>query len=62
MGMAKAKHAVRTPAPKSHGAKTSGTTNAYVNIGNDARKIIDVITTMTMFMVPPVFHNESPSG
>lgn len=60
--MANAAHAVNTPAPKSQGAKTSGTTKEYVNIGNDARKIIEVTTTMRMFMVPPVFHNESALG
>ena len=62
MGIANAAQAVKTPAAKSQGAKTSGTTNEYVNIGNDARKITDVTTTMTMFMVRPVFHIESATG
>tara|TARA_B110000977_G_C10618064_1_gene315036 strand:- start:111 stop:299 length:189 start_codon:yes stop_codon:yes gene_type:complete len=57
MGIAKAKHAVSTPAANSHGAHMSGTTNAKVNIGKDARKIMDVTTTMKMFMVCPVFHS-----
>jgi hypothetical protein len=56
--MAKARHAVNTPAPKSQGANTSGTTKEYVNIGNDAKKIAEEITTRKMFMIAPVFHNE----
>ena len=56
IGMAKAKHAVNTPAAKSQGAKTSGTTNEYVNIGNEARKIAEQTTTNRMFMMSTVFH------
>jgi hypothetical protein len=54
--MANATHAVNTPAAKSQGAKISGTTNEWVNMGNDARKIADEITTKKMFMITPVFH------
>jgi len=54
--MANATQAVNTPAAKSQGAKTSGTTNEYVNIGNDARKIAEEMTTKKMFMITPVFH------
>jgi hypothetical protein len=54
--MANARHAVSTPAAKSQGAKISGTTNEYVNIGNDARKIAEEMTTKKMFMITPVFH------
>jgi hypothetical protein len=56
MGMAKAKQAVKMPAAKSHGAKTSGTTNEYMNIGNDAKKSAEERTTRKMFMIAPVFH------
>lgn len=58
MGIAKAKHAVSTPAPKSQGAKTTGTTKENVNIGNDAKKTSDERMTRKMFMVSLVFHNE----
>lgn len=34
----------------------SGTTNAKVNIGKDAKKIMEVTTTMKMFMVIPLSH------
>lgn len=34
----------------------SETTNAKVNIGKDARKIMEVTTTMKVFMVCPVSH------
>jgi hypothetical protein len=59
--MAKAKHAVKIPAVNNHGAHTSGTTNAYVNMGKLARKIREAITTVTTFIMTLVSHIQRPT-
>jgi hypothetical protein len=56
IGIAKANVAVRIPAVNSQGAKTSGTTNAYVNMGKLARNIRDARTTTNTFIMALVFH------
>jgi len=56
MGMTKAAEAVKIPAVNSSAAYCSGTTNEKVNIGNDAKKIIDERIKRKMFMVAPVSH------
>ena len=58
MGIQKAADAVKIPAVKSSAAYCSGTTNEYVNIGNDARKITDERMKRKIFMVPPVSHTK----
>lgn len=49
--------AVKIPAVNRRTAYSSGTTNEYVNIGNDARKITVERMKTKMFMVSPVSHS-----
>jgi hypothetical protein len=60
-GIANARDAVSTPPVNRATANCSGTTKAYVNIGKDARKIIEETMTRNTFIMSPVFHRKDPA-